>query len=263
MKLREKNNSQEHENSLWKALGQRIRRFLWLVAILGLGACSLGFAVMTIVNVIVKRTTENKIIPVEQFAEAVFVDGEEDSVLERLTALDADCILVLGAGVREGGKPSLMLSDRLSTSIALYESGVCDRLLMSGDHGRVEYDEVNVMKDIAVGAGVPSEHVFMDHAGFSTYDSLYRAKHIFQAERVIIVTQQYHLYRAMYIARSLGIEAIGVAAPGENYYGQTYREMREMAARTKDFVLTITKPEASIMGEAIPVSGDGNVTNDK
>ena len=236
------------------AIGHRIRRALWLVAVIGLGICSLGLAVMTIVNVIVKRTTESRIIVTEAMDEAAS---------ERLQALEADCILVLGAGVREGGKPSLMLSDRLSTSIALYESGFCDRLLMSGDHGRVEYDEVNVMKDIAVEAGVPSEHVFMDHAGFNTYDSLYRAKHIFQADRVIIVTQQYHLYRALYIARSLGIEAIGVAAPGENYYGQTYREVREMAARTKDFLLTITKPEASIMGEAIPVSGNGNVTNDK
>lgn len=236
------------------AIGHRIRRALWLVAVIGLSVCSLGLSVMIIVNVIVKRTTESRIIATEVMDEAAS---------ERLQALEADCILVLGAGVREGGKPSLMLSDRLSTSIALYESGVCDRLLMSGDHGRVEYDEVNVMKDIAVEAGVPSEHVFMDHAGFNTYDSLYRAKHIFQADRVIIVTQQYHLYRALYIARSLGIEAIGVAAPGENYYGQTYREVREMAARTKDFLLTITKPEASIMGEAIPVSGNGNVTNDK
>ena len=119
------------------------------------------------------------------------------------------------------------------------------------------------MKGIAVEAGIPTEHVFMDHAGFSTYDSLYRARYIFQAKRVIIVTQQYHLYRALYIARSLGIEAIGVAAPGENYYGQTYREVREMVARTKDFLLTITKPEAYVMGEIIPVSGNGNVTNDK
>ncbi len=272
MKLHEK-------TKVLSAIGHRIRRALWVVAVIGLGICSLGLAVMTIVNVIVKRTTESRIIPVEEFAAAAprWLDGNdgagsdidtskncvENPVLERLRELDADCILVLGAGVREGGKPSLMLSDRLNTSIALYEYDVCDRLLMSGDHGRVEYDEVNVMKSIAVEAGVPSEHVFMDHAGFSTYDSLYRAKHIFQAERVIIVTQQYHLYRALYIARSLGIEAIGVAAPGENYYGQTYREVREMAARTKDFLLTITKPEATIMGEAIPVSGDGNVTNDK
>ena len=279
MKLHRNREMQKDKNGLWKALKQKFRRFLWVVAVIGLSVCSLGLAVMTIVNVIIKRTTESRIVTAEEFAVAVSqwqavdeaLDSDTDTtevrkgdqILERLQDLDADCILVLGAGVREGGKPSLMLSDRLSTSIALYESGVCDRLLMSGDHGRVEYDEVNVMKDIAVEAGIPSENIFMDHAGFNTYDSLYRAKHIFQAKRVIIVTQQYHLYRALYIARALGIEAIGVAAPGENYYGQTYREMREMAARTKDFLLTITKPEASIMGETIPVSGDGNVTNDK
>lgn len=270
---------QNDKNGLWGRLKQKLRRLLWMVAVVALCLCSLGLSVMTIVNVIVKRTTGNRIISAEEFAVAVSqwqaadntLDSDTDSpevnegdqIWERLKDLNAECILVLGAGVRENGNPSLMLSDRLSTSISLYGSGVCDRLLMSGDHGRAEYDEVNVMKDIAVEAGIPSEHVFMDHAGFSTYDSLYRARHIFQAERVIIVTQQYHLYRALYIARSLGIEAIGVAAPGENYYGQTYREVREMAARTKDFLLTITKPEASIMGETIPISGDGNITNDK
>ena len=190
-------------------------------------------------------------------------NDDNDDLLNRLRQLDADGILVLGAGVREDGSPSLMLRDRLDTSIALYDLNVCDHVLVSGDHGRVGYDEVNVMKGIAVEAGIPSEHVFMDHAGFSTYDSMYRAKHIFQAEKVIIVTQEYHLYRALYIARSLGMEAIGVAAPGENYYGQTYRELREMAARTKDFVITMWKPEASIMGDVIPISGDGNITNDK
>ena len=256
----------------------KIKRFLWLMALLGLAVCSVGAAIVTIANIVVKRTTENRIITVAEFEDAVRTVAEmeyadEDTasrdeetmvpVLSRLKELDADCILVLGAGVRENGSPSLMLSDRLNTAIALYETGVCDRLLMSGDHGRVEYDEVNVMKSIAVEAGVPSEYIFMDHAGFSTYDSLYRARHIFQAKRVIIVTQEYHLYRALYVARALGLDALGVAAPGENYYGQTYRELREMAARTKDLAMTIWKPEASIMGEAIPVSGDGNVTNDK
>ncbi len=252
-----------------------IKRLLWLVAVIGLGVCSLGVAVMTIVNIVIKRTTERQIITAAEWSTVLAVSENEtdenvdngmteaDPLVAQLKALEADCVLVLGAGVRDDGSPSLMLSDRLDTAVSLYEAGVSDRLLMSGDHGRVEYDEVNVMKNIAVENGVPSEHVFMDHAGFSTYDSLYRAKHIFQAERVILVTQEYHLYRALYIARSLGIEAIGVAAPGENYYGQTYREVREMAARTKDFVMTITKPKASIMGEAIPVSGDGNVTNDK
>lgn len=105
-----------------------------------------------------------------------------------------------------------MLEDRLKQGIKLYELGASDRLLMSGDHGRKEYDEVNVMKKFAIDAGVPSEHIFMDHAGFSTYESLYRARDIFQADRIIIVTQKYHLYRAMYIAEKLGLEAYGVAS---------------------------------------------------
>ncbi len=231
------------------------KKVLWPLAILCLGLCSLGLAAVTIIDIVVRRTAESCIMTVEEW--------EDKDTLAQLKEWDADCILVLGAGVREDGSPSLMLSDRLNTAITLYEGQVSDRLLMSGDHGREGYDEVNVMKGIAAEAGIPTEHIFMDHAGFSTYDSLYRAKHIFQADRVIIVTQGYHLYRAIYIARALGIEAKGVAAPGEDYYGQTYREVREMAARTKDFLLTIWKPEASIMGDAIPVSGDGNVTNDK
>jgi vancomycin permeability regulator SanA len=103
----------------------------------------------------------------------------------------------------------------------------------------------------------------MDHAGISTYDSIYRAKEIFQAEKLIIVTQEYHLYRALYISDSLGVEAYGVSAAPTIYAGQKLREAREIIARTKDFVKCIIKPPATILGEVIPVSGDGNVTNDR
>ena len=78
---------------------------------------------------------------------------------------------------------------------------------MSGDHGQIEYDEVNTMKQVAIDAGVPSNDIFMDHAGFSTYESIYRAKEIFEADKLIIVSQEYHLYRALYIAKQLGIES--------------------------------------------------------
>lgn len=140
------------------------------------------------------------------------------SVLDRIVTseeaaeLQADCILVLGAGVRSGGVPSPMLEDRLKTGIALYQSGAAKRLLMSGDHGRKGYDEVNVMKSYALHGGVPSEAVFMDHAGFSTYESMYRARDIFGAKKIIIATQEYHLYRALYDVESLGLSAYGVAA---------------------------------------------------
>lgn len=175
---------------------------------------------------------------------------------------DIDCILVLGCGVREDGSPSDMLRDRLTRGIALYNAGAAPRLLMSGDHGRVEYDEVNTMKRIAVEAGVPSGHVFMDHAGFSTYESVYRAKEIFGADRIIIVTQEYHLYRALYVAEQLGVEAWGVAADYHTYRGQAVRDARELLARAKDAVITVFKPEPTYLGEAIPVSGNGDVTND-
>lgn len=221
-------------------------RVLWILTVIFIGLCALGAAVLSILNTIVKRSSADRIVSAEEAAE-----------------LEADCILVLGAGVREDGTPSLMLADRLDTAITLYQGGVSDRLLMSGDHGRADYDEVNVMKQIAVDAGVPSEAVFMDHAGFSTYDSLYRARNIFQANKIVIVTQKYHLYRALYLAKALGLDAVGVAAPGDEYPGQSYRELREVAARGKDVFYALAKPEPKFLGEAIPVSGNGDVTNDK
>jgi vancomycin permeability regulator SanA len=176
---------------------------------------------------------------------------------------DVDCILVLGCGLQRNGVPSDMLRDRLLRGIELYEKGAAPKLLMSGDHGRTGYDEVNTMKGFAVDAGIASEDVFMDHAGFSTYESMYRAQDIFRADKIIIVTQQYHLSRAIYIARSLGIEAYGVASDLNTYGGQIFRDVREMLARVKDFGLSIIRPLPTYRGEAIPIWGDGNVTNDE
>jgi vancomycin permeability regulator SanA len=177
-------------------------------------------------------------------------------------SLDVDCILVLGAGVWNNGRPSHMLEDRLLRGIELYKNGVCDRLLMSGDHGRKEYDEVNIMKKFAIDKGVVSEHIFMDHAGFSTYESLYRAKNIFKTNKIIIVTQKYHLYRALYIAKKLGLQAYGVPSNQRQYVGQDVRELREILARVKDFFNGIIKPKPTYLGEQIPVSGNGDLTND-
>lgn len=174
-----------------------------------------------------------------------------------------DCILVLGAGVYANGKPTWMLRDRINTGIALYNDGAAEKIIMSGDHGRKNYDEVNAMKDFAIAAGVPSEHIFMDHAGFSTYESMYRAREIFQANRILIVTQEYHLYRAVYLARALGLDACGVATLPQTYGGEFMRDVREIAARTKDFFTAIFKPLPTFLGESIPVSGNGNLTNDK
>lgn len=178
------------------------------------------------------------------------------------TIVDADCILVLGCQVKDDGTPSAMLRDRLERGIELYFAGVAPKILMSGDHGQTEYDEVNTMKQYAIDAGVPSEDVFMDHAGFSTYESIYRAREIFQAETIVIVTQEYHLYRALFIADRLDVAAFGVHCDYNTYGEQTYRDIREILARNKDFLTSIFKPEPTFLGEAIPVAGDGNLTND-
>lgn len=189
---------------------------------------------------------------VKSSAEKYILDANE-------TGDGYDCILVLGCKVN-GDSPSLMLRDRLWQGVELY--GVAsDRLLMTGDHGRDGYDEVGVMKAYAEDAGVPAEDIFEDHAGFSTYESMYRAKEIFKAKKILIVTQEYHLYRAIYDARALGLDAYGVVAePSMNYGGQMYFDFREVLARNKDFVFSIFKPKPTYLGEAIPISGNGEAT---
>lgn len=175
--------------------------------------------------------------------------------------LDVDCILVLGAAIW-GKRPSPMLEDRLLTGIELYNIGASERMLMSGDHGSHDYDEVGVMKSFAIENGVPSSHIFMDHAGFNTYSSMYRARDVFLAEKIVIVTQRYHLYRALYLANKMGIDAYGVASDPRTYSGQTMRELREILARSKAFVNVIIEPEPKYLGDTIPLTGDGDITND-
>ena len=181
-----------------------------------------------------------------------------DSILESAAVDGAfDCILVLGCGVNENGEPSPMLGDRLGVGISLYHDGKAPKILMSGDHGRTDYDEVNTMRQKALAGGIPEEDIFMDHAGFSTYESMYRAKEIFGVQKMIVVTNEYHLFRALYIANALGLEAVGVSSDIRPYFGQTGRDVREVLARCKDFVKCIAKPEPTFLGEAIPVNGDG------
>lgn len=174
---------------------------------------------------------------------------------------DADCIVVLGCQVKSDGMPSDMLRDRLRRGVELYKNGIAPKIIMSGDHGQKEYDEVTTMKNWAIENGVPEEDIFMDHAGFSTYESVYRAKEIFGAKRVVIVTQEYHLYRALYIAEKLGLEGVGAAADYHIYAGQAYRDLREVAARCKDFFTTLFKVKPTYLGPAISLAGSGNVTN--
>ena len=208
---------------------------LGIVLLIGIAAVSL--------SVYMVKTTEKSI-----FTADTFKNDEK-----------ADCILILGAGVKDS-KPKPMLRDRLLIGIELYKSGAAKKIIMSGDHGRADYDEVNVMRAFALEQGVKAEDIFLDHAGFSTYDSVYRAKNIFGAENIIIVSQKYHLYRALYIAKKLDVKAAGVSADLNPYGGQLKRDIREIIARDKDFFKCIIKPEAEIMGDKIPLDGDGSIT---
>lgn len=174
---------------------------------------------------------------------------------------DYECILVLGAGIRNNA-PSPMLKDRLDYAIDLYNKKVAPKIIMSGDHGQADYDEVNIMKNYAISHGVPSEDIFMDHAGFSTYESIYRAREVFGVKKFIIVTQEYHLYRALYVANSLDLSADGYASNPREYAGQKIRDLREILARNKDFLYCIFKPLPTYLGPAISVNGSGDVTND-
>ena len=228
---------------MFKRMKKLIKIIIAPVLILALLAAGGVFCV----NAYVKDQVAEKIITPEQAAE---LD-------------DVDCILVLGCAVKDDGAPSAMLNDRLQRSVELYKADAAPKLLMSGDHGQDVYDEVHTMKQFAITEGIAPSDVFMDHAGFSTYESIIRARDVFQAEKIIIVTQEYHLYRAVYIAKKLGLDAYGVASDYRAYVDQTKREVRELLARNKDFFSALFKPKPTYLGDAIPVSGNGNVTNDK
>ena len=220
---------------------------LKIVVISLLVLCVVSVVTLFSINAYVKGSTKDMII-----------SSQEASQLK-----DVSCIVVLGCQVWDDGTPSAILNDRLTRAIELYNMDVAPKIIMSGDHGRVEYDEVNAMKQYAIEKGVPSEDIFMDHAGFSTYETMYRAKEIFDADKIVVVTQEYHLYRALYIADKLGLEAYGVSSDYETYSGQYMRDFREVLARNKDFFKVIFKPEPTFLGDVIPVSGNGDVTNDK
>lgn len=214
-----------------------IKRILGLTAFLVLGSV-IG---ALIINLLVVNSVKDRILT-------------EDMVNE----IGADAILILGAAVRPDKTPSPMLEDRLIQGINLYKQGSAPKILVSGDNGTNHYDEVTVMKNYVVSHEVPSVDVFKDHAGFNTYNSLYRAGAIFKIKRVIIVTQEYHLYRALYIGNRLGLDVYGVASDPRTYTGQEARDFREVLARVKDFFLTILKPEPVYLGDEIPITGNGD-----
>jgi SanA protein len=191
--------------------------------------------------------------------------GQKDRIMTEQSATAAgntyDCILVLGASVLPDGTPSGILQDRLDTAIALYNAGVAPKIIMSGDdESDASYDEVGSMKAYAVSQGVPSQDVFCDHAGLCTYDSMYRAKNVFGVQKMVVVTQTYHQYRALWDANMLGIQAIGVESDLHTYGNQAYYDVREVAARVSDFGKVLAKRQSSYLSEPVSLSQSGDVT---
>ena len=216
-----------------KAIKKIAKKFIRIMLILGI----LAIIAVFFINMYVTGTAEKRMY-------------SKESVLPR----NADCIIVLGAGLKPDGTPNHMLRDRLDLAINLYEAGICKKLLLTGDHGTNGYDEVNAMKDYVLARGVKKENVYLDHAGFSTYDSMYRAKEVFCVEKAIVVTQKYHLYRAVYIGNGLGIDIYGMNSDPYIYVGQTARNIREYLARVKDVFSVAFKVRPEYLGEKIDIN---------
>ena len=175
-------------------------------------------------------------------------------------APECDAVMVLGAKVYSNGKPSPLLRDRLDYGYEIYTQGKVKKILLSGDHGQTEYDEVNVMRDYLLERGVPREDIFMDHAGFNTYDSMYRAKAIFGIGSLLVSTQDFHMARSVYIARKLGIDAYGYPCEDKPIYAMGKMKLRESLARVKAVFDVTVKRNPQYLGDAIPISGDGILT---
>lgn len=172
-----------------------------------------------------------------------------------------DCALVLGAGVRDDGSPSDVLRDRLDEALALYRAGRVERIIVSGDHQTAAYDEPNAMRMYLEANGVAPRAVFMDHAGLDTYSSMWRAKHVFGASRIVVVTQQFHLARAVWCARALGMQAEGSPADRHLYRGIAWLHVREVASRTKAFLDVTIGRTPRHAGPTIDLTGDGRSTS--
>lgn len=174
----------------------------------------------------------------------------------------ADCIIVLGAGI-VGNRPSISLANRLDKAIEVYNLGHTKKILVSGDHGESSYDEVNVMRNYLLEKGIPKDDIFMDHAGFSTYDSMYRARSVFKVSKAVVVTQSLHLRRALYIGNKMGIDVMGVEAENSTAKSTAFQSIREYPARVKAFLqCEILHSKPKYLGDVIPITGSGTVTED-
>ena len=165
-----------------------------------------------------------------------------------------DVAIVFGAGLTRSGAATAILKDRVETGVQLYFTGKVQKILMTGDNRFENYNEPQAMKDYALGLGVPEEDIVLDYAGRRTYDSCYRAREIFQVKTAILVTQQFHMSRALYLCDTLGLDAVGVAANNREYRQSSYIiwNMREFLARNVALKDIILRP-IPVLGEIEPI----------
>lgn len=168
-------------------------------------------------------------------------------------APSATVVIVPGASVLRSGQPSDMLADRLLTAVDLYRAGKVQKFLLSGDHGRTDYDEVDAMREYLLAQEIPDKDIVLDHAGFDTYDTIVRAHEIFQLDSALVVSQTYHLSRAIYIGQNVGLEVYGVSADRQNYLKIEYFKLRESLARVKAVLDVIFQVEPKYLGETISI----------
>ena len=191
----------------------------------------------------------------------VWLGGRTPVTSDAAKVPHAQAALVLGAQVKPDGTPSDMLADRIAAAAELYKAGRVNKLLLSGDHSRLDYDEVGTMRRLLLAQGIPAQDIFTDHAGFDTWDSAQRAKRVFDVSSAVVVTQRFHMARALYDARRAGLKVTGFAADRRDY-GRVMRrlEVREAAARVKTLADVVTGADPHFLGAEIPISGDGRVS---
>lgn len=172
-----------------------------------------------------------------------------------------DVGIIFGAGIK-GDQPSKYLKDRLDAGISLYKANRINKILLSGDNGRDEYDELTVMKNYCFRNGVDTTKIFIDYAGFDTYSTMYRAKHIFNIKKATLISQEYHLNRAIYIGQKLGIKSVGYSANKGEYLGYKYVCFREYGSIFKSFLDVFRNREPHFLGNPIDINGVSNYSKE-
>lgn len=171
--------------------------------------------------------------------------------------------IVLGASVKPDKSLSLILQDRVDAALLAYKNKKFKKFLLSGDHGDTNYDEVNAMKNYLNDRGVPDEDIFLDHAGFDTYDSMHRARDVFKVKNAIIFTQEFHLPRAIYLGKNMGLNVQGYVADQHEYPGNSRFIRREWLANMKAWMELNIEKSPTYSGKVIPITGDSKESHDK